>query len=56
MKTILVMVKCEPDQAYSVADQTVTNIEQVSKVYSTSVQHDLLVKVYLHETTDIEHF
>jgi DNA-binding Lrp family transcriptional regulator len=56
MKTIFVMVKCELGQAYSVADQAVTNIEQLSEVYSTSGQYDLLMKVYLPETADIGHF
>jgi DNA-binding Lrp family transcriptional regulator len=56
MKTIFVMVKCELGQAYSVADQAVANIEQVSEVYSTSGQYDLLMKIYLPETADIGHF
>ena len=56
MKTIFVMVKCELGKAYSVADEAVNSVEQVSEVYSTSGQYDLLMKVYLPETADIGHF
>jgi DNA-binding Lrp family transcriptional regulator len=56
MKTIFVMVKCELGKAYAVADEAVTSVEQVSEVYSTSGQYDLLMKVYLPETADIGHF
>jgi DNA-binding Lrp family transcriptional regulator len=53
MKTIFVMVKCDLGKAYSVADEAVLNVEQVSEVYSTSGQYDLLMKCYLPETVDI---
>ena len=56
MKTIFVMVKCDLGQAYAVADAAVNNVEQVSEVYSTSVQYDLLMKVYLPDAADIGHF
>jgi DNA-binding Lrp family transcriptional regulator len=55
MQTIFVMVKCELGKAYEVADEAVS-IEQVSEVYSTSGQYDLLMKCYLDERTDIGHF
>lgn len=55
MQTIFVMVKCELGKAYEVADEAVA-IEQVSEVYSTSGQYDLLMKCYLPETADIGHF
>lgn len=55
MQTIFVMVKCELGKAYEVADAAVA-IEQVSEVYSTSGQYDLLMKCYLDEKTDIGHF
>lgn len=55
MKTIFVMVKCELGKAYGVADEAV-DIEQVSEVYSTSGQYDLLVKCYLPDSTDTGHF
>jgi DNA-binding Lrp family transcriptional regulator len=56
MKTIFVMVKCELGQAYNVADEAVVNLEQVSEVYSTSGQYDLLMKCYLPDETDIGRF
>ena len=56
MKTIFVMVKCELGQAYKVADEAVQGVEQVSEVYSTSGQYDLLMKCYLPDETDIGHF
>ena len=56
MKTIFVMVKCELSKAYAVADAAVGSLEQVSEVYSTSGQYDLLLKVYLPDAADIGHF
>ena len=53
MKTIFVMVKCDLGQAYNVADAAVGEIEQVSEVYSTSGQYDLLMKCYLPDSADI---
>ena len=55
MQTIFVMVKCELGRAYEVADEAV-NVEQVSEVYSTSGQYDLLMKCYLTDDADIGHF
>jgi len=52
MKTIFVMVKCELGKAYIVADEAVQGVEQVSEVYSTSGQYDLLMKCYLAEGAD----
>jgi DNA-binding Lrp family transcriptional regulator len=56
MKTIFVMVKCDLGKAYTVADEAVLNIEQVSEVHSTSGQFDLLMKCYLAEAVDIGRF
>jgi DNA-binding Lrp family transcriptional regulator len=56
MKTIFVMVKCELGKAYAVADAVVADIEQVSEVFSTSGQYDLLMKCCLPDSTDIGHF
>jgi DNA-binding Lrp family transcriptional regulator len=55
MQTIFVMVKCELGKAYDVADGAVS-VAEVSEVYSTSGQYDLLMKCYLDEKTDIGHF
>ena len=56
MKTIFVMVKCELGKAYQAADEAVLGMEQVSEVYSTSGQYDLLMKCYLPDDADIGHF
>jgi DNA-binding Lrp family transcriptional regulator len=56
MKTIFVMVKCELGRAYEVADQAMELVEEVSEVYSTSGQYDLLMKFYLPDAADIGHF
>ena len=56
MKTIFVMVKCELGKAYDVADSAVQDIEQVSEVYSTSGQYDLLMKCYLTDEQEVGHF
>ena len=56
MQTIFVMIKCELGRAYAVADAAVQSVEQVSEVYSTSGQYDLLVKCYLPQGDDIGRF
>ena len=56
MKAVFVMVKCELGEAYKVADRAVESIEQVSEIYSTSGQYDLLIKAYLDDDQDIGHF
>ena len=56
MKTIFVMIKCVLGRAYAVADAAVNDIEEVSEVFSTSGQYDLLLKVYLPDAADIGHF
>ena len=56
MQTIFIQVKCELGEAYKVADEAVETVEQVSEVYSTSGEYDLLIKCYLDDETDIGHF
>ena len=56
MQTIFVQVKCELGKTYDVADDAALNVDQVSEVYSTSGQFDLLMKCYLADDTDIGHF
>ncbi|MGB8839956.1 MAG: Lrp/AsnC ligand binding domain-containing protein [Aliidongia sp.] len=56
MKTIFVNIKCDLGRAYQVADQAVQRVEQVSEVYSTSGQWDLMMKCYLDDDADIGHF
>lgn len=56
MQTIFIHVKCELGRAYDVANEASLEIEQVSEVYSTSGQYDLLMKCYLYDDVDIGHF
>jgi DNA-binding Lrp family transcriptional regulator len=56
MKTIFVMVKCELGKAYTVADEVVQEVEEVSEVYSISGEFDLMMKFYLPDNADIGHF
>lgn len=56
MQTIFVMVKCELGRTYDVASKAVEASEQISEVYSTSGQYDLMMKCYLPDGEDIGHF
>jgi len=56
MQTIFIQVKCDLGKAYEVADQAVLGVEEISEVYSTSGQYDLLMKCYLPDASDIGHF
>ena len=56
MQPIFIQVKCELGQAYKVAEKAVELIAQVSEVYSTSGQYDLLIKCYLEDRQDVGHF
>ena len=52
MRAIFVQIKCQMGQAYAVAQNAVDSIEQLSEIYSTSGQYDLLGKFYLDEDQD----
>ena len=56
MQTIFVMIKCALGKAYTVAEELVDNVDEVSEVHSTSGQYDLIAKFYLPKDTDIGHF
>ena len=56
MQTIFVLVKCELGRAYEVADAAVQTVEQVSEVYSTSGQYDLIMKFHLDQEVDVGRF
>jgi hypothetical protein len=47
MRAIFVHIKCEMGQAYKVAQEAADTIEQMSELYSTSGQYDLLGKFHL---------
>lgn len=56
MRAIFVMIKCEMGQAYKVAREAADSIEQMSELFSTSGQYDLLGKFYLDPEADIGRF
>jgi DNA-binding Lrp family transcriptional regulator len=53
MRAIFVMIKCEMGQAYRVAREAADTIPQLSELFSTSGQYDLLGKFYLDQDQDI---
>ena len=52
MKAIFIMIKCEMGQAYRVAREAADTIPQLSELFSTSGQYDLLGKFYLDPDQD----
>ena len=52
MRAIFVMIKCEMGQTLKVAREAADSIEQMSELYSTSGQYDLLAKFYLSPEDD----
>ncbi len=53
MRAIFVMIKCEMGQAYKVAREAADTIPEMSELFSTSGQYDLLGKFYLAPEQDI---
>jgi DNA-binding Lrp family transcriptional regulator len=53
MRAIFVMIKCEMGQAYRVAREAADTIPELSELFSTSGQYDLLGKFYLDPDRDI---
>lgn len=56
MKPVFLMIKCELGTAYDVAAELIDTVPEVSEVYSTSGQYDLLAKFNLETNQDIGHF
>jgi DNA-binding Lrp family transcriptional regulator len=52
-RAIFVMIKCELGEAYRVAREAADTIPQLSEMFSTSGQYDLLGKFYLEPDQDI---
>jgi DNA-binding Lrp family transcriptional regulator len=52
MRAIFVQIKCAMGQAYQVAGRAADTIEELSELYSTSGQYDLLAKFYLAPEQD----
>ncbi|MVA99077.1 Lrp/AsnC family transcriptional regulator [Nitratireductor sp. CAU 1489] len=55
MRPVFVQVQCYPGKTYEVAD-AIFEREIVSEMYSTSGDHDLLLKVYVEDGVDIGKF
>jgi DNA-binding Lrp family transcriptional regulator len=53
MRAIFVQIKCEMGQAYLVARDAADTIPEMSELFSTSGQYDLLGKFYLDGDQDI---
>jgi DNA-binding Lrp family transcriptional regulator len=53
VRAIFVQIKCDMGQAYKVAREAADTIDQMSELYSTSGQYDLLGKFYLEPEQDI---
>ena len=53
MRAIFVQIKCEMGRAYDVARAASDAIEELSELYSTSGQYDLLGKFYLDNDQDV---
>ncbi len=56
MRAVFVMIKCDLGKAYDVAQVAADSIEQLSEMFSTSGQYDLLGKFYLDAEQDIGRF
>jgi DNA-binding Lrp family transcriptional regulator len=56
MAAIFVLIKCELGKASDVACDIVDNVADVSEMYSTSGQYDLLAKFSLDKETDVGEF
>ena len=56
MRAIFVQIKCEMGQAYRVARDAADNVPEMSELFSTSGQYDLLGKFYLETEQDIGQF
>lgn len=52
MRAIFVQIKCQMKMSYKVAQQAVDEIAELSEIYSTSGQYDLLGKFYLDDDQD----
>lgn len=56
MRAVFVHIKCEMGAAYRVAQLAADTIAELSELYSTSGQYDLLGKFYLDPDVDIGRF
>jgi len=52
MRAVFVQIKCEMGRAYDVARMVGDSVEEMSELFSTSGQYDLLGKFYLEDGQD----
>ena len=52
MRAIFVQIKCDMGRAYQVAQDAADQLPELSEIYSTSGQYDLLGKFYLEPSQD----
>jgi DNA-binding Lrp family transcriptional regulator len=52
---VFVQLRCKPGTAYHVAESIIQR-EVHSELYSTSGEHDLLMKLYIPEGADVGHY
>ena len=55
MKPFFVLIKCQLGKSYGVAT-ALADAEIASEIYSIAGDHDLIVKFYVDDQTDIGHF
>ena len=53
MRAIFVQIKCEMGEAYRVAREAADTVAEMSELFSTSGQYDLIGKFYLDADQDI---
>ncbi len=56
MRAIFVQIKCQMGQAYNVATEAADLIPEMSELFSTSGQYDLIGKFYLEADQDVGRF
>lgn len=55
MKPFFILIKCRLGKSYEVAT-ALADAEIASEIYSIAGDHDLIVKFYVDDQTDIGHF
>jgi DNA-binding Lrp family transcriptional regulator len=55
MKPFFILIKCRLGKSYEVAT-ALADAEIASEIYSIAGDHDLIVKFYVDDGTDIGHF
>jgi len=55
MRPFFMLIKCHLGKSYQVAS-ALADAEIASEIFSIAGDHDLIVKFYVPETTDIGHF